>query len=434
MSSSSFFSTLGRCSRGMYVLTNFGIVLVLFMLRLVLVSVAANPGVDRGNVEILWLVIVAAAHVIWSFQFVRRLHDLDMPGWRYWLLLIPFYGFPYLILEAVFQKGGEGANRYGPDPLAKAVRMPQIHGPPPYVGPQLVGKSCVHCQQKILLQSLAALCRACKQPVHLDCRKDHRSTAHPKSSPTHLLFPGLLALLVACSQGMGDGSHFQPDVASWDSGPKRARDEHAGPVHAIFRPTFATSDGTHGAGTAFLVKWSGGRYLLLTAHHVFSRIGGMTRDIEAADLPQVFHGLTARSVDSALFVLRTDKLVSIPEARILSQTDLAAFLIDDPGKASILAFAPMMPVPGARIYLLAELVDERVRLWPGQVKEASDEGIFYVLDDPSLNLNATSGAPLLDEQGRVVGINVGGGSIHGEPVNSGLSLSSIRGLLSKALR
>lgn len=167
----------------MYVWTNLGIALVLFVLRLVLLSVATSPDINRGAVEILWVLIVIAAQVIWSLQFVKRLHDLGMPGWHYWLLLIPFYGVPYLTLEAVFQKGNEGANKYGPDPLAKTARMPQLHEPPPYVGPQLVGMECVYCQQKILMQHAATECKVCKQALHLDCRKDHRVKAHRKSSP-----------------------------------------------------------------------------------------------------------------------------------------------------------------------------------------------------------------------------------------------------------
>lgn len=182
MNGSSFLSTRGRCSRGMYNWTSLGIALVLVMLRRGLVSMSTSAGITRGTVGILWCLVVIVAHVTWSFQFVKRLHDRGMPGWNYWLLLIPFYGVPYMTLDAAFQKGNERANKYGPDPLAEATRTSQLHEPLPYLGPQLVGRPCVHCQQTILVLSRAALCKTCEQPVHLACRKDHRSTAHPKSS------------------------------------------------------------------------------------------------------------------------------------------------------------------------------------------------------------------------------------------------------------
>jgi uncharacterized membrane protein YhaH (DUF805 family) len=55
--------------------------------------------------------------VLVAFQVVKRLHDLDRPGTHYWLLLVPFYNI-YLSLVLLFQKGTDGSNRYGADPLA----------------------------------------------------------------------------------------------------------------------------------------------------------------------------------------------------------------------------------------------------------------------------------------------------------------------------
>lgn len=50
---------------------------------------------------------------------VRRLHDLDKSGWWYLLVLIPLIGTLILIFFYV-QRGTEGPNQYGPDPLAGA--------------------------------------------------------------------------------------------------------------------------------------------------------------------------------------------------------------------------------------------------------------------------------------------------------------------------
>ena len=46
---------------------------------------------------------------------VRRLHDIDKPGWWYWIGLVPLIGIIILFFYA--QKGTVGANRFGPDPL-----------------------------------------------------------------------------------------------------------------------------------------------------------------------------------------------------------------------------------------------------------------------------------------------------------------------------
>lgn len=250
----------------------------------------------------------------------------------------------------------------------------------------------------------------------------------------------MLASLLACTPGMSEDSRpgpVAPAPPSRQTAPavlEEAHDEHPELANAIFRPRFKTSDGTHHAGTAFLVKWSDGRHLLLTAHHVFSRTGGMARDIDAAELPHVFEHVDARSVDDPRTVLQTEKLVRIAEARSLSRTDLAAFFIAEPGRARVLAFAPVAPRQGERIFLLAELQNRRGRLWPAQVKGASPAALSYVFDDPDLNLNATSGAPLVDTEGRVVGMNVGGGHLDGVPVSMGLPSAAIREMLSRALQ
>ncbi|MBF9057568.1 DUF805 domain-containing protein [Rhodobacterales bacterium HKCCSP123] len=47
---------------------------------------------------------------------VRRLHDLDMSGWWYLLVFIPFVGALVLIYFFV-QRGTVGPNRFGRDPL-----------------------------------------------------------------------------------------------------------------------------------------------------------------------------------------------------------------------------------------------------------------------------------------------------------------------------
>ena len=47
---------------------------------------------------------------------VRRLHDTDRSGWWYWISIIPFVGIIVLFVFLV-QRGTEGPNRFGGDPL-----------------------------------------------------------------------------------------------------------------------------------------------------------------------------------------------------------------------------------------------------------------------------------------------------------------------------
>jgi uncharacterized membrane protein YhaH (DUF805 family) len=50
---------------------------------------------------------------------IKRLHDLERPSWHWWLLLVPIYNM-YLGLVLLFQKGTDGPNEFGTDPLASA--------------------------------------------------------------------------------------------------------------------------------------------------------------------------------------------------------------------------------------------------------------------------------------------------------------------------
>ncbi|MEI4231951.1 DUF805 domain-containing protein [Roseovarius sp. D22-M7] len=45
---------------------------------------------------------------------VRRLHDVDRPGWWYLLVLIPVLGPLILIFAFFIRPGTRGANRFGP--------------------------------------------------------------------------------------------------------------------------------------------------------------------------------------------------------------------------------------------------------------------------------------------------------------------------------
>jgi uncharacterized membrane protein YhaH (DUF805 family) len=51
---------------------------------------------------------------------VRRLHDTDHSGWMYFILFIPLVGV-IIFLVFVCQRGTEGPNRFGPDPLGPDV-------------------------------------------------------------------------------------------------------------------------------------------------------------------------------------------------------------------------------------------------------------------------------------------------------------------------
>lgn len=70
---------------------------------------------DGQPVSILGAIFALAILLPTIAVGVRRLHDRDMTGWWYLLVLVPVLGTLVLIYFFV-QRGTVGPNRYGPDP------------------------------------------------------------------------------------------------------------------------------------------------------------------------------------------------------------------------------------------------------------------------------------------------------------------------------
>lgn len=54
--------------------------------------------------------------VIYICITIQRFHDIERSGYHYWLLIIPIYNI-YLNIILLFNKGTDGSNKYGDNPL-----------------------------------------------------------------------------------------------------------------------------------------------------------------------------------------------------------------------------------------------------------------------------------------------------------------------------
>jgi uncharacterized membrane protein YhaH (DUF805 family) len=101
-----FFSFSGRINRAKYWLGVLAFYLSIF--AAIYVSYLTGIGSDSALVLLLpacWMHFAVA---------VKRIHDLDKPGW--WVILWLFIPGGQLILGVL--EGTSGANRYGADPLS----------------------------------------------------------------------------------------------------------------------------------------------------------------------------------------------------------------------------------------------------------------------------------------------------------------------------
>lgn len=211
---------------------------------------------------------------------------------------------------------------------------------------------------------------------------------------------------------------------------------------AICRPVFQADGQTYSAGTAFVVDLPkpDSRTLLVSAIHLFGPDGGLEQQIPAAELAQRVSLVACQPLDSAE-AWQGGRALTIPGALPMGEgplKDVAAFVLDTKSAATLparLKLAATPPKPGETVWLLAQVLEGAPvtqLLHRAVVRSSKDEGLQYEYENASLKLMATSGAPVLNADGEVVGINLGGGTLRGKLIGVGGSVTSMRSLLSSA--
>jgi uncharacterized membrane protein YhaH (DUF805 family) len=72
--------------------------------------------VYHGIIQLIFTLISLALLLPSISVSVRRLHDRDKSGWWYFFPIVPVIG-PIMVLIWFCQRGTNGGNRFGPDPL-----------------------------------------------------------------------------------------------------------------------------------------------------------------------------------------------------------------------------------------------------------------------------------------------------------------------------
>jgi len=199
-----------------------------------------------------------------------------------------------------------------------------------------------------------------------------------------------LVTLTSCGSGPTEGGGPQDDLRQ------------------LFRIRWSppsASDAGDG-GHAFLLDRPGSQPLALTAYHVAGPVG-------AAPDPGVPTAWLRSPVNPSI-VIRLGARLPIPGARTISsagsQDDMAAFEVMDWDPSRALELAADLPSPGDTVWVLAVHTGDGPangpRRHPARVAVAHDSALVYSYL-ASANTNGSSGAAVLDRDGRVVGVNVG---------------------------
>ena len=204
------------------------------------------------------------------------------------------------------------------------------------------------------------------------------------------------------------------------------------PELAWVRPVFETTEGEIAAGIAFaaVVEEHG---VMLTAHHLFGPAGGLEREYTNSEIKLLVSAVVGTNPNEESLImggvpLELEGAAAMREGAI--SNDMAVFPLLPGTKTHALPLADALPKIGERIWMVCQVVggaQEQMR-HAAIVQEATLDMVSYVFEEP-VNLQATSGAPLINAKGEVVAMNLGGQTEGGKVMGIGNPGASMRSRL-----
>jgi len=210
--------------------------------------------------------------------------------------------------------------------------------------------------------------------------------------------------------------------------------------YSLLRPVFTFGSHEFEAGAAFLAqsckgksddgesdneKPQNGIIYLLTAHHLFGFAGGLRKNYHWYDLKSDPPSVHAATIDKPSKTISSIAFTPLPGAKGLwagdASKDIAAFLVQSNKEFNPLPLANITPQKGETVWLYSQLksqlnsqskygADNAPLLHQAIIIDSTEKALVYRFFN-KINLRRTSGSPLLNQQGEVVGLHVGGGFV-----------------------
>ena len=208
----------------------------------------------------------------------------------------------------------------------------------------------------------------------------------------------------------------------------------------ILHPTFATKIGEFSAGTFFVLKVDGYEKLLaITALHIFGPRGGFDKQYQTSELKSLIQDVSL--VDAYKQTPLKIKLspIKINDAMVDKKHaagDIAAFLINTDNKLPYLKFSTESVPIGEEVWLVTS-VDQGAsatqKTHSGKILSVSKKEIRIKYNNSKLNFSGTSGSPIINKRGEVIGINVGKNIENGELIGYANPAEEVRSLIEHAI-
>ncbi len=180
----------------------------------------------------------------------------------------------------------------------------------------------------------------------------------------------------------------------------------------LYRPCFISADSSFSSGLAFVAATSAQNFYLLTAHSLFGPYSGLDRQWTPTEIARSFRGAIGISLTNPSRWLEASPYIFLPQAGPFSSEgascDLAAFSVAPAKGLVALSFNRTPPKTSDRIFVMLKLMgDASPYLMKAQVIEVANSYLVYRFDNSSLRLDMTRGAPVLDTDGRLLGMHMG---------------------------
>ncbi len=192
----------------------------------------------------------------------------------------------------------------------------------------------------------------------------------------------------------------------------------------LVRPEFKSGHDSYFGSQGFIVE-SAKENILITALHVLDGLikkalidaTAQNKTYTGKELPKLISCVNLYDVleDKWMFhdMGTAGPMIVLPDARMddeepYSHRDIAAFLIKENKMIRPGRLASVTPDVGESVWLAAKVTDNG-NIHKAVVVEKTERSFIFRYKDSSLNLKLTSGAPILNKGGEVVGINIGGG-------------------------
>jgi hypothetical protein len=207
------------------------------------------------------------------------------------------------------------------------------------------------------------------------------------------------------------------------------------PSNVLVKPTFLLANGSWSGGTAFLLRLPGRpETMLVTCHHLFGPAAGLKRQMTNEEIARDVCGAIGLSMQDRKTIVVAQDYIGVPGARPVdnagAENDLASFGVRSRDPVPSLELAENSPRVGESVYVFVRLrSDDQPRFLLATVTQVAEKWLLYSFEENTADLAGTSGAPVLNEAGQVVGMHVGGNQANGHQTGAANPAARIRELL-----